>query len=323
MQTVSKGILFLLGVVLTSHGVMAESMTCTNLGYQSDINLDLFSRTDTVYYTNRMYFCGENAPEQLRCTCPYQSACQPYPDPWGRNIGICRCCSAWIIYSSAVFGCCILVMLAATLYAAVLRGKWWLDGYPQPISWIFWRRGRVFPCPPDNPLPRQLFKGFDIAHFVNYVDTDDVNESAQRQRSRGRSLSRRRHRGFTRARILCHTRNFNTRHENDSHAFGSRTANAVSSSSSNSGLPSGISGVDLVQQPLMTEENVTRISQHPEVPSPLSEGDVVVELYGHCEVPDVGRIILPAPPSEEPSHDRLFLRWSDSPSKAGMPPANR
>jgi hypothetical protein len=130
------------------------------------VNLKLFSSGGT-YYLDGQYFCSNTAPAQYHCKCSFSTTCKTKADPWGRNIGECKCCPPWVI------ACVVLAILFGVLwllsgvYVWVCQGRWWCDGYPMPVATLMPRRGPAVTCPASRPLPDGLFRGYAASDFVD------------------------------------------------------------------------------------------------------------------------------------------------------------
>ncbi|CAJ1004839.1 hypothetical protein Q4I28_000154 [Leishmania naiffi] len=129
------------------------------------VNLNLFA-PNTVYL-NSEYFCSETAPAQYQCRCGFATTCKAKRDPWGRNIGVCDCCSSWMIACFIVLAIFSIISFLGAVYVVGCQGKWWCDGYVTPKASLMPRRGPTVSCPPSRPLPENLFRGYASVDFTN------------------------------------------------------------------------------------------------------------------------------------------------------------
>lgn len=119
------------------------------------------------------YFCAKGSPEQYRCSCDYMERCFPFSDESGRSIGVCGCCHYWLTaLVSVMLGISVFALLSF-VYAKWWMGRWWLDGFPWRPRWIIPGSRSIIPCPVGQPLPENLFRGYESSDFV----TDDANAS--------------------------------------------------------------------------------------------------------------------------------------------------
>ena len=118
------------------------------------------------------YFCSDSAPASLQCSCSSSSICAAKADPWGRDIGMCTCCAQWVYVVLAVF--CVLfgILMTIIAYGLCLRGKWWFDGFPPPITVQFPKRGAPTIAPAGASLPVHLFRGYRSQDFINVANSN-------------------------------------------------------------------------------------------------------------------------------------------------------
>lgn len=140
---------------------------CRQLSDLNGVNEEFLNAVGYDVASDGQYFCGVDAPQQLKCSCGAAGICVTQLDPWGRNIGECGCCPLWVWSVLVVFGILLTLSLLVVLYACCCRGKWWFDGYPQPIQPILPRRGPPTVVPAGLPLPQSLFRGYRISDFVS------------------------------------------------------------------------------------------------------------------------------------------------------------
>ncbi|GET92212.1 hypothetical protein, conserved [Leishmania tarentolae] len=158
------------------------------------VNLNLFL-PDTVYL-NGEYFCAESAPAQYRCRCGMATRCKKKLDPWGRNIGFCNCCSSWMIGCFVLLGIFSAISIFGALYVIGCQGKWWCNGYAILKMDFIPRCGPAVSCPPSQPVPQTLFRGYDPSDFTNTeapietpVSTPAVSTASQVNTSRIREVN--------------------------------------------------------------------------------------------------------------------------------------
>ncbi|KAG8345466.1 hypothetical protein ERJ75_001418800 [Trypanosoma vivax] len=161
-------LLFTCGCVVQS-AVASFGGRCRPAGGLRGINLGLLWDSNEEFSPEDEYFCSETAPKQLRCTCGISTACQEKNDPWGRNIGVCGCCPAWLVVFFIFFTVVCIFTIVSSLYVFCCRGKWWFDGYPKAIQPAISRRGPAMLAPASAPLPPTLFRGYRASDFASEV----------------------------------------------------------------------------------------------------------------------------------------------------------
>jgi hypothetical protein len=111
------------------------------------------------------YFCAPTAPAQFRCKCSSSTTCFDKYDPWGRNLGECGCCPAWVWGVLSTLVIALLVGTVFCLYACCCRGRWWCDGHPLTIQPVLPRRAAPVVIAANTPIPNSLFRHFRGEHF--------------------------------------------------------------------------------------------------------------------------------------------------------------
>jgi hypothetical protein len=170
-----------------SGSVAAGEDLCRRLGEMNGVNEDFMSAMGYGFISDHEYFCGPDAPTQFACSCGAAGVCVERRDPWGRDVGECGCCPAWVWI---ILGCFCVLLLASVFmifYACCLRGKWWFDGFPEPIQPLLPRRGPPAVVPAGMPLPQNLFRGYRITDFSSELPPEPTNETASAVSGRGGS----------------------------------------------------------------------------------------------------------------------------------------
>lgn len=153
-------------ILLNAAVVHADNRECVSLDSLQGINRKLLASVKESYATNALLFCASTAPSQYMCSCPMFYACDEKPDPWGKNIGSCNCCSWYVILI-----CITLVLLclgSPIIFLSVLcRKKWYLFGFPPPLPLIVPRRGAITRVLAGSSIPSHLFEEFSRQNFAD------------------------------------------------------------------------------------------------------------------------------------------------------------
>eukprot|EP00758_Cryptobia_borreli_P016332 Tbor_TRINITY_DN6102_c0_g2::TRINITY_DN6102_c0_g2_i4::g.22175::m.22175 len=80
------------------------------------------------------YFCSKNAPSDFMCKCSIASVCNEFLDPWGRDIGVCGCCTEWVYILLTAFVVIGIIFFCFSIFVCCFQGSWIYDGYPPPIT---------------------------------------------------------------------------------------------------------------------------------------------------------------------------------------------
>jgi hypothetical protein len=170
--------------------VVATANLCSKLQDLAGVNIPDMQQHGYNIDPTQSYFCGPGAPQQFLCDCGVSATCSPYFDPWGNNLGVCSCCPSWVYGTITVFVFMVTLAIAVGIYACVCRGKWWCDGYPEPIEPLLPRRGPPVVAPASAPLPPNLFRGYRITDFVSEAPEEPPEQTSNS--TRRRAFSRRR-----------------------------------------------------------------------------------------------------------------------------------
>lgn len=164
MMKCSLGLAFVTLLFLLANPANASTPQCINLNNLNGLNYNLFGLTKEVYTSNDLLFCAKNAPPQYKCSCPTMYACREKPDPWGKNIGSCRCCAWYVVVLIVVL---VVLFLASPiiLLTVFCKWKWYLTGYPPPLPLIVPRRGAMTRVPTGPSIPPHLFTEFHRRNF--------------------------------------------------------------------------------------------------------------------------------------------------------------
>lgn len=177
--------------VLLAHA-KGKLQECTDLKdlFSYGVNRKLF-QSGGPYYLSSQYFCAKSAPEQYHCKCSTSTRCHEKADPWGRDIGVCGCCAAWIYACAVLIALAFVIVMVITVYGLWCHRRWWCDGYVPLVATLMPRRGAAVSCPPDRRLPNNVFRGYPSSAFVNVdQETNQVdNEAEVAEEQRRRNLA--------------------------------------------------------------------------------------------------------------------------------------
>lgn len=129
-------------------------------------------------------FCGAESPRAVSCQCDSINKCHSKLDPYGRNVGVCKCCGTWLVVCLTLF--CLALVLLVPMTACMLcpppRGSlWWVYGYPKRLDFGYVKLGQPGPSPPGVPFTRSVFTYYRPENFVDVNDTNaDLETSTVR-----------------------------------------------------------------------------------------------------------------------------------------------